>query len=133
MRLNRLPLIAAVLSMAASPVAAEAAPDTKRPSVPTGLQALEVRETSVRVAWQAARDNVGVTRYELYRGSAKVADVSGTSHTVGGLSPKIRYRFRIRAVDAAGNRSGLSGWLSVRTRRRHLHRPGAWSSRPTTT
>ncbi len=100
-------------------------PDTRRPSVPTGLEAVEVGATSIRLAWQPSRDNVGVARYELYRGAQKVADAPGSSHTVFGLNPGIRYRFRVRAADAAGNRSPMSSWLGVRTRSSSTPPPGS--------
>ncbi|HEX5494296.1 MAG TPA: cellulose binding domain-containing protein [Mycobacteriales bacterium] len=89
--------------------------DTVAPSVPTGLHAGTATATSVPLAWTAATDNVGVTGYRVLRGGAVVATVTGTEATVTGLTPATTSVFTVRAVDAAGNRSGPSDPVTVTT------------------
>ncbi|NDU74408.1 chitinase [Actinomadura sp. DSM 109109] len=89
--------------------------DTEAPSAPSGLRSTGKTATSVTLAWNAATDNVGVTGYDVYNGSAKAASVTGTGTTVGGLSARTAYTFTVRARDAAGNTSPASAAVSVTT------------------
>jgi chitinase len=89
--------------------------DTEAPSAPSGLRSTGKTATSVSLAWSASTDNVGVTGYDVYNGSAKAASVTGTSTTVGGLSAKTAYSFTVKAKDAAGNTSPASASVSVTT------------------
>jgi len=64
----------------------------------------------INVSWIAATDNVGITGYRVERcaGSgcsrfAQVAATAGTTYSDTGLTARTRYRYRIRASDAAGN------------------------------
>jgi chitinase len=90
-------------------------PDTVAPSVPAGLAAGDPSSTSVPLTWQASTDNVGVTGYDVFQGSTQVGSTPSTSFTVGGLQPNTNYTFRVRARDAAGNVSALSGPVSATT------------------
>ncbi|GGP94003.1 chitinase [Actinomadura coerulea] len=89
--------------------------DTEAPSAPSGLRSTGKTATSVSLAWNASTDNVGVTGYDVYNGSAKAASVTGTSTTVGGLSAKTAYTFTVKAKDAAGNTSSASAPVSATT------------------
>ncbi|SDK29945.1 discoidin domain-containing protein [Nonomuraea jiangxiensis] len=89
--------------------------DTTAPSVPGSLRSTGTTSSSVSLAWNAATDNVGVTGYEVYRGSTLVATVTGTSHTDTGLSVSTSYTYTVRARDAAGNRSAASSAVTVQT------------------
>jgi hypothetical protein len=54
--------------------------------------------------WSASTDNVGVTRYELFRNGAKVATVKTTyTSKTGRLTCGKSYMFGVVARDAAGN------------------------------
>ncbi|MBT0994103.1 cellulose binding domain-containing protein [Cellulomonas sp. DKR-3] len=92
------------------------AADTVPPSVPTGLAAGTVTETSVALSWTASTDNVGVTGYDVYRGTTKVGTATGTSYTDTGLTAATAYSYTVRAKDAAGNVSAASAPLAVTTR-----------------
>lgn len=89
-------------------------PDHVRPTQPRRVTARQ-RGSVVNFSWKAARDNVGVSRYELRR-----VAVSGTRRTLraagstrgtalrvrtNGLRPGKRYVFELVARDAAANRS----------------------------
>jgi chitodextrinase len=89
--------------------------DTTAPSVPTGLNSPSKTSTSVNLAWTASTDNVGVTGYDVYRGTTLVGTVAGTSTTVTGLTANTAYSFTVRARDAAGNVSAASTALPVTT------------------
>jgi cellulose 1,4-beta-cellobiosidase len=84
------------------------APDTTAPSVPQGLTATALGYRRVALAWQPSTDDSGGTvRYRVIRNRRLVATVTGTSFTD---RPRYAgtYSYKLRAVDAAGNRSALS-------------------------
>ncbi|MFD8009735.1 discoidin domain-containing protein [Streptomyces sp. NPDC058955] len=89
--------------------------DTQPPTVPSGLRVTGTTAGSASLAWNAATDDVGVTGYEVYRGTTLVATVAGTTHTDTGLAAATPYSYTVRARDAAGNRSAASTPLSVTT------------------
>ncbi|GAA4103193.1 cellulase family glycosylhydrolase [Nonomuraea soli] len=89
--------------------------DTTAPSVPGSLRATATTSSSVSLAWNAATDNVGVTGYNVYRGTSLVTTVSGTTHTDSGLSASTSYTYTVRARDAAGNLSAASAAVTATT------------------
>ncbi|MCX5206645.1 NPCBM/NEW2 domain-containing protein [Streptomyces sp. NBC_00237] len=89
--------------------------DTEAPSVPTGLTAANTTSTSVDLKWTASTDDVGVTGYEIYRGTTLVGTSTGTSYTATGLTASTPYSFTVKAVDAAKNASGASTAVAVTT------------------
>ncbi|GAK39343.1 lytic polysaccharide monooxygenase [Paenibacillus urinalis] len=91
--------------------------DTTAPTAPSGLHSMGVTANSVSLMWSAATDNVGVTGYEIYRGSTLVATVSGSTLTYNatGLTANTSYSFTVKAKDAAGNVSAASNALSITT------------------
>ncbi|SFH42885.1 Fibronectin type III domain-containing protein [Amycolatopsis regifaucium] len=90
-------------------------PDTEAPSVPGGLAAADVSQSSVKLSWTASSDNVGVVGYDVYNGANLVKTVTETSATVDGLTPDTEYSFTVVAKDAAGNASAASAAATVRT------------------
>jgi glucose/arabinose dehydrogenase/chitodextrinase len=89
--------------------------DTTRPTAPTGLTATAVGPTGINVGWTASSDNIGVTGYQVERcqgagcnNFAQIATPSSTTYGDTSLSPSTTYRYRVRAVDAAGNLSTYS-------------------------
>jgi chitodextrinase len=89
--------------------------DTSPPTAPSNLRASNVTSSGATLAWNASSDNVGVTGYDVYRGSTLVGTASGTTFNVSGLSASTTYSFTVRARDAAGNTSQASGAVSVTT------------------
>ena len=71
----------------------------------------------VDLIWNASSDNVSVTGYQVYVNGDHNMTVTDTSCRVSSLSRNTNYRFTVRAVDAAGNVSGPSNEISVRTNR----------------
>ena len=77
--------------------------------------------SQVNLSWTASTDNVGVTGYLVERqdpGSTNFVQVgtsAGTSYNDTGLAAGSSYRYRIRAMNAAGNLSEYSGVASAAT------------------
>lgn len=91
--------------------------DTIAPTAPTGLAASGATAGSVDLVWTASDDNVGVTGYQVYRGTTPIGTTTGTStrFTATGLSPWTPYTFTVKAVDAAGNVSAASDAVTAST------------------
>ncbi|MGW7029327.1 carbohydrate binding domain-containing protein [Streptomyces xanthophaeus] len=89
--------------------------DTVAPTAPGGLTATGKTSSSVSLTWSAATDDVGVTGYDVYRGTTKVATSTTTSATVTGLAAATAHSFTVRARDLAGNTSPASAALQVTT------------------
>ncbi len=83
-------------------------PDDEAPSAPSAVNAQTVNASSVQVSWTAAADNVGVTGYEVYRNGNLVGTTAATSYTDTGLAGSTSYSYKVKAYDAAGNRSEFS-------------------------
>ncbi|MFC8246520.1 chitinase [Streptomyces chartreusis] len=69
------------------------------PAAPTGLKTGAIAATSIALSWSPV---AGATGYAVYRNGAKVQTVTGTSATVGGLTPSTAYSFQVAAVNDAG-------------------------------
>ena len=92
-----------------------ATPDTQAPTAPGNLTASNVAQTTLSLSWTASTDNVGVTSYDVYQGSAKIASTSSTTANITGLTAATAYTFSVKAKDAAGNESAASNVLNVTT------------------
>ena len=86
--------------------------DGAAPSKPTGLD-VTLSGSSAWLSWSASTDNVGVTGYDVYAGSTKIATEVVTSH-IFTVSCGHTYTFGVIAFDAAGNRSSMAT-ISVTT------------------
>jgi chitodextrinase len=78
-------------------------PDTQPPSTPTGLTTSNVSQTGLTLGWRASTDNVGVTGYDIYRNSSKIATATTLSSNQSGLACGTSYTLGVAARDAAGN------------------------------
>lgn len=90
--------------------------DTEKPSTPSGLNATEINTTSVKLAWTASTDNVGVTGYNVYMDGNKIGTSATNSAEITGLKAATTYAFKVSAYDAAGNESAQSVSKSVTTK-----------------
>jgi hypothetical protein len=87
--------------------------DTQKPTAPQSLAA-NLNGSSVNLTWQAATDNVGVTGYELFRGTTQIVTLSAaTTSYVDTTSGPGTHQYTARAVDAAGNVSDPSNTASA--------------------
>ncbi|GGS88331.1 endoglucanase [Planobispora rosea] len=89
--------------------------DEIAPSKPGKPAVSAITGSTARLTWAASTDNVGVTGYDVYRGTAKVGTASGTSFDLTGLSPATEYSVHVVARDAAGNSSEASERTSFTT------------------
>ena len=92
--------------------------DPTPPTAPSGLTGTP-SGTSVALKWTASTDNIGVTKYEVYRNATLVGTVTGTPPAVTfndtGLTANTTYQYYVIARDAAGNSSPKSNTISVKT------------------
>ena len=91
------------------------ASDTTVPSTPTSLTASGTTTTTTNLSWTVSTDNVAVTSYDVYQGSAFKANVTTAFYTVTGLTAATAYTFSVKAKDAAGNESASSNIASITT------------------
>jgi glucose/arabinose dehydrogenase/chitodextrinase len=96
--------------------------DVTPPTAPGSLTASGTTSTSATLTWTASTDNIGVTGYDILRapgtsgGTFTPAGTSATtSFTDNGLTASTSYRYQVRARDAAGNPSPMSGTITVTT------------------
>lgn len=90
-------------------------PDAQAPTAPAGLIATAASSSQINLNWQASTDNIGVTGYDVYRGSTKLTTVTTTSFGDTGLQANTAYSYYVVARDAAGNLSTPSATVSVTT------------------
>ena len=81
----------------------EAKKDTQAPTAPTDVKATEVTQTTAKVTWSEATDNVGVVGYNVYLNETKVNDalVTGTEYALTGA-------YRSNRIHSKSNCSGRS-------------------------
>ncbi|MCW3039297.1 MAG: chitinase, partial [Solirubrobacterales bacterium] len=89
--------------------------DRSRPSAPARLRASAVGPDGLTLTWAPAHDDRGVAVYEVWRDGRRVARTRRRRFADGRLRADRRYRYAVRAVDAAGNRSVVGRTLLVRT------------------
>ncbi|GEM_PF-1790161 len=98
--------------------------DTIPPTVPQNLQASAVDDHSISLTWNASTDSggSGLAGYRIYREDVNnygtsIASVSAntTSYTDTRLEPGTTYKYKIRAIDNAGNISNYSNMAKATT------------------
>ena len=97
-------------------------PDTQAPTTPTNLSVTAQSSSQINLSWTASTDNVGVTGYRVERCTgascttfSQISTPSSTTYNDTGLAANTTYRYRVRAVDAAGNLSGYSSIVNATT------------------
>ncbi|MEU2163709.1 glycosyl hydrolase [Streptomyces sp. NPDC019208] len=91
------------------------APGDDKPSAPGTPVASDVTDDSVKLTWSAATDDKGVKDYDVYRGTTKVATVTGTTHTDTGLTSGTQYTYSVRARDTSNQVGPAGGTVTVTT------------------
>ncbi|MBB2909258.1 endoglucanase [Streptosporangium becharense] len=89
--------------------------DEVAPSRPGKPAVTAVTASGARLTWAASTDNVGVTGYDVHRGTARVGTATGPAFDLTGLSPATPYTVHVVARDAAGNSSPASESVSFTT------------------
>lgn len=93
-----------------SPVA-----DHEAPTSPTNLVAENTTLTTTDLRWKKATDNVGIRTYLIFKDDENLVANSTTDRRITGLEPNTTYTFKVQAKDNAGNISGFSNEVSVKT------------------
>jgi len=79
--------------------------DVTAPSAPSGAIGIALGASKVGLAWNEASDNVGVTRYTVYRDGAFLRKTTLPCLVDTRLSPGTHYTYLIQACDGSGNAS----------------------------
>ncbi|MCU1476355.1 MAG: hypothetical protein JWQ64_1048 [Subtercola sp.] len=82
--------------------------DTQAPTPPAAPSVTVQLPSLLDLTWPASTDDVGVSGYAVYDGSAQVALTSATAVRLGGLTPGSAHSYTVVARDAAGNESAPS-------------------------
>ncbi len=104
-------------SPVASALATLVSVDVAPPTAPSTLLVTALGRRHVNLTWSASTDNrPGVVHYLVYRGRHRIATVTSLSY-VDWPAKVATYRYRVRAVDACGNKSKFSTWIKVKAKR----------------
>jgi endoglucanase len=90
-------------------------PDTQPPTTPGNLRVTGTTTSSVALAWNASTDDIGVTGYQVLRGTTVVGSPTGLAFTDTGLAAATTYSYTVRALDASGKQSAASTAVSATT------------------
>ncbi|MET9688458.1 glycoside hydrolase family 18 chitinase [Streptomyces sp. NPDC006514] len=90
-------------------------PGDAPPTAPGTPAASNVADTSLTLTWTPATDDKGVKNYDVYRGSAKIATVTGTSYADSGLTKGTTYTYSVTARDTIDQTGPSSGSTTVTT------------------
>lgn len=89
--------------------------DREAPTVPTGLTAENITQTTARLSWDATTDNVGVQNYAIYQDGVFLTSSGQLFYALEDLEPGTTYSYQVLAIDQAGNESPLSTVLELTT------------------
>lgn len=91
--------------------------DITAPSTPSNLIASAAIATQVNLNWTASTDNIGVAKYQIFRGgnAAAFAETTTTNYTDASVIANTNYSYTVKAVDAANNISPASNTATVTT------------------
>ncbi|MFJ7773987.1 glycosyl hydrolase family 18 protein [Streptomyces yangpuensis] len=90
-------------------------PGDNPPTAPGAPAASNVADTSLTLTWTPATDDKGVKNYDVYRGSARIATVTGTSYADSGLTKGTTYAYSVTARDTIDQTGPSSGSTTVTT------------------
>ncbi|MCC5581126.1 fibronectin type III domain-containing protein [Microtetraspora sp. AC03309] len=90
--------------------------DKTPPTAPTGLTVTGTTTTTASLSWTASTDNVGVTGYDIYRGTTLAGTSTTTTFTDTGLTANTSYAYTVKARDAAQNVSPASNQVTATTK-----------------
>jgi chitodextrinase len=89
--------------------------DVTPPSAPGVIQGLPLGPSRMALSWDPADDNVGVTRYAVYRDGALLRTTAQPTFVDNRLSPNTHYSYTVRAQDGSANLSVPSPSFEVTT------------------
>jgi len=90
--------------------------DATAPTIPVGLIAGSIVNSSFTLSWTAATDNSGgFVNYNIYQDGVLIGDTSATSFKVKDLGGFTTYVFTVKSKDNRGNLSEASAPLNITT------------------
>ncbi|WP_411146268.1 fibronectin type III domain-containing protein, partial [Streptomyces sp. x-80] len=94
------------------------AADTESPTAPADNRSFVISHDTVHVMWTKSTDNVGVDKYEIHQDDELVKTVGSNvlMTNIEGLEADTTYKFKVRALDKAGNASPFSPDIELRTK-----------------
>ncbi|MCX4958070.1 glycoside hydrolase family 18 chitinase [Streptomyces virginiae] len=90
-------------------------PGDTPPTAPGTPTASNIADTSLTLTWTPATDDKGVKNYDVYRGSNKIATVTGTGYADSGLTKGTTYTYSVTARDTIDQTGPSSGSATVTT------------------
>ncbi len=87
-------------------------PTGEAPSVPANLAGEALGDRQVRLTWTASEGGEGAISYRIFRNGRKVGTTTDTTYVDQPNKAKV-HEYRIRAVDAQGNRSDFTDTIAV--------------------
>ncbi|MFJ6371802.1 glycosyl hydrolase family 18 protein [Streptomyces virginiae] len=90
-------------------------PGDTPPTAPGTPTASNIADTSLTLTWTPATDDKGVKNYDVYRGSGKIATVTGTGYADSGLTKGTTYTYSVTARDTIDQTGPSSGSTTVTT------------------
>ena len=91
-------------------------PDSEKPTSPSSVRGVVVTPTTASLTWSPSIDEAsGIARYIVLRDQTVVGQPTDNTFTDSGLTPDTQYKYRVRAVDGAGNVSTTSAARIVTT------------------
>jgi hypothetical protein len=83
--------------------------DKVAPTVPNGIVITAVSSSEIKVSWKPSADDSGkIKGYKIYRNGKYFKTTETVSVSDAGISPKVKFCYRISAFDGAGNESTQS-------------------------
>jgi endoglucanase len=82
--------------------------DQTPPTTPGNFRVTGTTTSSISLAWNASTDDVGVTGYQVTRGTTVVGNTSALTFPDSGLSANTAYSYAVRALDASGKQSSAA-------------------------
>jgi chitodextrinase len=88
--------------------------DIMPPSVPTALTTTYISAYQIDLAWNASVDNIGVSKYRIYRNGVGSSFSTATSYADKNLQPGVSYTYAVTAIDLSGVESSQSYPVTVK-------------------
>ena len=89
--------------------------DVTPPEPPTSVGGLALGASRVALCWNEAADNIGVTRYAVFRNGAFLRMTALPYLTDTRLSPNTPYTYCIKSCDGSGNQSPATAPVTITT------------------
>lgn len=100
-------------SALSTPVNGTTLADNEAPTAPTNLVASNATDSSFKITWDAATDNVAVTEYDVYLDGSFNTTTTDLTYTFSGLTADTSYSSYVISKDEVGNESAQSETVTI--------------------